>query len=556
MKEVGRRADHSEHSLQDPKVDSEDCPSFSMTSAENQPAEATKSNHYSPEAAQLSRGSASLDLTQLLSSDVTESGSFDLSGMIWNTSLGKILQAVPLITFLVDENCRIVAANEACQKLGSDYSRIIGIPFANLFPDPSEAARAEEVVKQVFLTREQCFFKASLGISPNKTWGRMTFRSIRLGTERLVLILVEDLTVEQKYNHELTTEINRRRLIEKNLVASEEQYRLVVESANDAIYTTDRRGQFTYLNPVALKQTQYSKEELLGQHYSVLIHPGHVEAVLKYYALQFSDRTPQTYYEFQILAKDGTAIWIGQNVQLLMKDDKVTGFQAIARDITDRKLAEEKLRASLVEKEVLMREIHHRVKNNLQVISALLTLQADHVEEQKAIEVLSSANARLKAMALVHEKLYESNNLSQIRIDEYVADLVSDLISFDDEFGSRIDLKIDIDEIYFEPDTMIPIGLIITELLTNAMKHAFPEGRHGMLLVRLRSIATDLFELQVSDNGIGILEEMHSGHSPSLGLELVTAFAKKLQGEVHFNTSAGTQFSMKFKQAEIQRRSS
>ncbi len=554
MKDARHRETSLESTFLDLEEDS-DCLAFSATSVEDGPPKGSKSDDYSPEAVQLSRGTVSLDLTQLLTSDVTESGSFDLSGMIWTTGLGKLLQAVPLMTFLIDQDCIIVAANQACEKLGPGYEKVVGFPFASLFT-PSEASELEQAVRQVFSTRQQFALKASLGKSPNKILGRMTFRSIRLGTERLVMILVEDLTVEQKFNQELSSEISRRGVIEKNLVASEEQYRLVVESANDAIYTTDRQGRFTYLNPVALKQTQYAKEELLGQPYSVLIHPDHAEKVMKHYSSQFSERTPQTYYEFPIVAKDGTQIWIGQNVQLLIKDDKVTGFQSIARDITDRKLAEEKLRASLAEKEVLMREIHHRVKNNLQVISALLTLQADHVEEQKAIEVLSSANARLKAMALVHEKLYESNNLAQIRIGEYVNDLVSDLISFNDEFAARIALTIDIDEISFGPDTMIPIGLIITELLTNAMKHAFPKGRQGKLQVRLRSINKDFFELQVSDDGIGISEEVQSGHSPSLGLELVAAFAKKLQGEVHFNTSAGTEFSMKFKRAEIQHRSS
>lgn len=376
------------------------------------------------------------------------------------------------------------------------------------------------------------------------------------------MALVEDLTLErqqlllqEQHNRELTAEINRRRKIEEDLAASEAQYRQVVESANDSIYTTDQRGRFTYLNPLALHQTGYAKEELLGQPFTMLIHQDHAEEVIKRYSAQWSERTPQTYYELPIVAKDGTTIWIGQNVQLLVKDGRVIGFQAIARDITDRKTAEERLRASLEEKEVLMREIHHRVKNNLQVISALLTLQADHVEEQKAVEVLTGANARLKAMALVHEKLYESSNLSQIRIDEYLTDLMNELIGFNNESTTTITLNSHIDEIYFGPDTAIPIGLIATELMTNAMKHAFPEGRPGTVKVHLRSIGTDLFEFLVSDDGIGVSEEICSGNTRSLGLQLVAAFARKLQGEIHFDTSKGTEFSMKFKQVDVQGRS-
>ena len=154
-------------------------------------------------------------------------------------------------------------------------------------------------------------------------------------------------------------------------------------------------------------------------------------------------------------------------------------------------------------------------------------------------------------MALVHEKLYESGSLAQIRIDEYMTDLVNDLICFNDDFVSRITLSFHIDEIYFGPDTAISIGLITTELLTNAITHAFPEGRRGKVRVQLQSIGKGLFELRVSDNGIGISEEIGSGKTRSLGLELITAFAGKLHGETHFDISRGTEFSMKFKQVDV-----
>ncbi|WP_169316385.1 sensor histidine kinase [Desulfomonile tiedjei] len=506
-----------------------------------------------------SQNTVTLDLTQLLSSDITESGSFHLGCTIWTTSLGKLLQALPIMAFLIDQSCNIAAANRVCERLGSDYEKIVGKPFASILSDLTESAKAEETVKEVFVTRQQRVLNAALGIKPIEIWGRITFRSIRLGTERLVMTLVEDLTIEQrqllleqKHNHALTTEISRRRAVERELVATEERYRRVVESANDSIYTTDDRGRFTYLNPVALNQSGYAVEELVGRPYYLLIHPDHVEEVIKWYSSQMAERTPQTYYEFPIVAKNGTTIWIGQNVQLLLKDAQITGVQAIARDITERKIAEERLKASLKEKEVLMREIHHRVKNNLQVISALFTLQADHVDEQKAVDVLRSANARIKAMALVHEKLYGSGNLAQIRIDEYVTDLVNDLIGFSDESTAKIALDIHVDKICFSLETAIPIGIIITELLGNTMTHGFPEGGGGTVQVRLRSLDRDLFELVIRDDGIGILGEMRPENSGSLGLELVAAFARKLQGEVRFDTSEHTEFSMIFKQAEVQ----
>ncbi len=510
----------------------------------------------------LSSGTETLDFNQLFSPDITNSGSYDLRGRIWTTTFGKLLQALPLMAFLIDHSCKIVAANRSCAKLSSDYQKAIGTPFAGLFPDSAESRAAEKAVRAVFSTRKQQTSQALMRLAEAKISGRMTFRSIRVGTDRLVLVLVEDLTTEreklllqQKLNAELTREIQGRRKAEEDLATSERRYRQVVEAANDVIYTTDAQGRFAYVNPVALRKSGFSREELVGRSFLALIHPDHRDEVKSWYLSQYSTRTPQTYYEFPFVAKGGAAVWVGQNVQLLMKDENVVGFQAIARDISERKRAEEQLNASVKEKEVLMREIHHRVKNNFQVISALLSLQADHAEERNAVEVLTSANARIMAMALVHEKLYQSSNLAQIRIDEYVGDLVNYLIGFGQATAVGIATEIRIEELYFGPDTVIPIGLIITELLTNAMKHAFPDGREGAIQVRLQSTDTDHFELLVSDNGVGLPAGIQPGKSNSLGLGLVAAFARKLRGDIHLDTSKGTEFSMRFKRAEVQDRS-
>jgi PAS domain S-box-containing protein len=499
-----------------------------------------------------------IDLSRLDSPDMTASGSFDLRGTIWGTSFGKLLQALPLVTLLVDQSLKIVAANRMCERLSPDYQKAIGSAFAGLFSDVSEAASAQEAVSSIFTTSRQSVLNATIRISQTSMWGRLTLRPIRLQDEKLAMVIVEDLTserrqilIEQKHNKLLATEVDKRCKVERDLLESEKRYRQVVEAADDAIYTAATDGRFTYLNPVVSKWTGYTREELIGRHYLMLIHPDHRENVRKCYIGQFTRRTPQTYYEFPIVTKDGETMWVGQNVQLLTPYEKVTGFQAIARNITDRKNAEDRLRASLEEKEVLMREIHHRVKNNLQVISALLTLQADHVGEPKTIEVLAGANAKIRAMALVHEKLCESNNMAQIRMDEYLSDLVCELPGFNEQTDSKITLSILVDEIYFAPDTAIPIGMIVAELLTNSIRHAFPDNRRGVVYVSLKSADQDGFELLIGDNGVGMPGAADIKNGRSLGLDLVTAFAQKLRGEVRLDTSNGTEFSIKFKRTRV-----
>jgi PAS domain S-box-containing protein len=502
----------------------------------------------------LSKSTETIDFNQLFTPEVTESGSFDFTGAIWTTTFGKLLQALPIMAFLVDASSKIVAANRMCEKLGPDYQRAVGVRFAGLLPNAAEAEQAERDLREVFSTRKQRAFQGLIRIAKVNVWGRMTFRSIRVGPQRMVMVLIEDLTAEtekfrlqQELNTALRNEINGRKRAEQELAASEKRYRQMVETANDLIYMTNEQGRFTYLNPLALHKSGFSQEELLGQRYLRVVHPDHRNAVDQYYLSQFATRTLQTYYELPILAKSGETVWIGQNVQLLVENDKILGFQAIARDITDRKMAEEKLTSSLKEKEVLVREIHHRVKNNFQVISGLLTLQADHAQDKKSAEVLSDANARVRAMALVHEKLYQSPNLAQIKIDEYVGDLVRDLLGFGHENTRGITTEIDVEKLDFDPDKAIPIGLIISELLTNAMKHAFPDGREGAVHVRLHRTDKDHLELSVGDNGIRIPPGIHPENTRSLGLALVAAFVRKLRAEISLDTSGGTKFSIKFK---------
>jgi len=300
-----------------------------------------------------SGGTETLDLSDLLTRDLTSSGSFDVRGDIWETTFGKLTQALPLPALLIDEGRNIVVANQACKRITREDEKILDAPFSSLFPDPTTATKLPAILEKVFSDRKPRVAEGMIQIGRNRIWARMTMRSMRIMENRLVLVLVEDLTpqkqqlaVKQKLNKELQQEIAQRELAERRLAESEKKYREVVETAGDIIYQTDGRGFFTLVNPVGLKITGYAAEELIGKSYLELVRPDHRKTVERFYSIQFVKGLPISYYEFPLVTKQGATVWLGQNVQFLTGDEAVVGFQAIARDITDRKKAEEALRES------------------------------------------------------------------------------------------------------------------------------------------------------------------------------------------------------------------
>jgi PAS domain S-box-containing protein len=216
-------------------------------------------------------------------------------------------------------------------------------------------------------------------------------------------------------------------------------------------------------------------------------------------------------------------------------------------DITERKQAEEQIRASLREKEVLLKEIHHRVKNNLQIISSLLRLQSQYAQDKRDVEIFKESQNRIKSMALVHEKLYQSKDLASINFHEYVRLLANGLFRSYGVNREKIALKTDIEEIRPGVDVAIQCGLIINELVSNSLKYAFPENREGEIKIRLRTLDESAMELTVADNGIGMPADTNFRSSESLGLKLVTILTDQIDGKIELDRSEGTKFRIDFK---------
>src|SRR5271157_371534 len=250
--------------------------------------------------------------------------------------------------------------------------------------------------------------------------------------------------------------------------------------------------------------------------------------------------------EFPALRKDGTSIITEYTVTESSDDSNGRAVLVIVvRDITERKRAEEQLRIALREKEVLLKEIHHRVKNNLAVISSLLNMQSKYIRDKRTLEIFRESQNRVKTMALIHTKLYQSSDLARIDFADYVRKLTAALIASYRLEPDGVTLVLDVRDVYFDVNMGIPCGLIINELLTNALKHAFPDGRKGEVSVSLKP-DNETITLVVADNGIGIPDTIDFRNTESLGFQLVTALVDQLGGTIELARNKGTTFIISF----------
>ena len=206
------------------------------------------------------------------------------------------------------------------------------------------------------------------------------------------------------------------------------------------------------------------------------------------------------------------------------------------------------MKASLKEKDIFLREVHHRIKNNMAVISSLLNLQSRYIKDEQYKEMFKESVARLKTMSLIHDKLYRSEDLSKVKFSEYISDMVDKMYRSYDLSSRKITLTKDIEKITtLRIDDATPCGLIINELVSNSLKHAFPEGQEGEIKVTLRSNKEGEVEMTVGDNGIGMPKDLDLENSESMGLTLVNALTGQLQAKIELNREKGTEYKISFR---------
>jgi PAS domain S-box-containing protein len=326
----------------------------------------------------------------------------------------------------------------------------------------------------------------------------------------------------------------------------------LLDISYEAIFSWSFEEGILSWNQGAERLYGYSKEEAVGKISHELLKTKHPQGWDDF--MEKLDKYDMWTGELIHTTKNGEELIMESRQQLIQDSHGKNIVIETNRDITERKKSEDKIKASLKEKEVLLREIHHRVKNNLQIISTLLQLQADEITDHNTLENYRESENRIQSIALIHEKMYQSRDISNIDFTSYIKSLINDLMYSYDADSRNIRSVIDTGNFLFSIETVQPLGLIVNEIISNSLKYAFKDKNEGTILVKLQKMHSNNFKLTVSDNGMGFPENIDFRNTSSLGLQLVNELVKQLEGNIELNIDNGTEFVIVFKEPEYKKR--
>ena len=441
------------------------------------------------------------------------------------------VEASPSGMVMMDQDGKIVMVNSMTEKLfGYSRQELIGSPLEMLVPERFRHQHPE--YRQTYIgeskTRLMGHGRDLYGLHKNGQEFPVEVGLNPIETEHGIFVLaaIVDIT-DRKY--------------------AEEMIRLAVEASPNGMIMTNHQGAIVMVNTTTETLFGYSREELIGQSIDILIpesHRAHHPELRKDYLKHPSARAMGHGRDLYGLHKNGKEfpVEVGLN-----PTQTPQGFMVLASviDITERKYQEKQLKAALKEKDLLLSEIHHRVKNNLQIIDSLLGMQSGMLLNSTVVSILKESQNRVKSMAMIHQILYESSDFSHVDFSSVVQSLVSNLSASYALDSSRVQINIDTDQVLLSIDTSIPLGLILNELCTNAIKYAFSENRSGNINISLKYLAANKLQVLVTDDGIGIPEEFDiENASSSLGLQLVQLLSEQISAELTIQRRNPTSFSL------------
>jgi PAS domain S-box-containing protein len=345
-------------------------------------------------------------------------------------------------------------------------------------------------------------------------------------------------------NRDITDRVNA----EKELFESRGFFKNIVELTNAIHWELDlAANKFTYVSPQTESILGYPPDAWTDfDFWANRIHPDDREWAVEY-CRQLTEKLKGHEFVYRMISKEGKTVWLHDIIHVISENQKPVRLTGIMFDVTHTKEDEEQIKTSLKEKETLIKEIHHRVKNNLAVIQSLLKLQAIHIKDEKTKGLFNESQNRVQSMSMIHERLYKTEDLSTINFGEYIRSLATQLFHSYKIDPSLVKLVINIPDLSVDVNTMIPCGLILNELVSNACKYAFPDDRKGELNIMLDK-RDDEYSLTVKDDGVGLPENLDIYKTESLGMRIVTSLVSQINGKLSVDKEGGTKFSIKFKE--------
>ncbi len=448
----------------------------------------------------------------------------------------EVISGAKIGIFLLDTDLKVLIWNPVMENLtGLPAREAIGSALLELFPNLDEIGIGGQLLqalssKTIFLPDQYMLFNRT----QRPVWISSIFAPHRSAQGQIAGVIG------------VISNITERKQFEDALRFSENLYHTTLDALQEWIHVVDSDLNLILANQSlrALLQPANTQTQIYGQS---------VEKVFPFLPAQH-------HLDDQEILTSGRSLFSTECIEIdqqqyftetlkvpVLEEGQVARVITVIRDITAQKEAEEQIRSALHEKEVLLQEIHHRVKNNLQVMSSLLGLQTDFIQDPRALEVIQATQLRIRSMALIHEELYQSKDLAHINMVEYLQKLSYSLVN---AFSSHpgIHLQVEIEDIFFGVDTATPCGLIVNELVSNALKYAFPHGQKGTVRVALHADPEQAGKhtLIVADDGVGLPAGLDFQNTDTLGLQLVNILSQQLKGTVHLQTRPGTIFTLCF----------
>ncbi len=440
------------------------------------------------------------------------------------------VEASPNGIVMTDHKGKIVMVNAATERFfGYTREELIGQPVEKLIPNRYHQQHFE--YRQVYLkesrSRPMGHGNDLYGLRKNGQEFPVEVGLNPVETEHGVFVLAAIVDITDRKH-------------------AEEMIRLAVEASPNGMVMTNQEGVIVMVNTTTEALFGYQRDELVGQSIEILIpesHRAHHPDLRNNYLNQPSAREMGHGRDLYGLSKEGKEFPVEVGLNPIQTPVGVMVLASVI-DITERKHREQQLEAALKEKELLLAEIHHRVKNNLQIIDSLLGMQSDMLLNNSATSVLRESQNRVKSMALIHQILYESSDFSSVDFSTVIESLVNNLSLSYALDSSKITVNVETGPVFLPIDTSIPLGLIINELCSNAMKYAFGKQSTGNIYIRLEHFESDRLRLQITDDGVGIPEEFDIENASSLGLQLVHLLSEQISAELSIQRNNPTRFTL------------